>query len=170
MIRISSRIAAGVVVFVLTVAVSFAQQGTTDAKEKKLYNPSADAAAELRDAVARAGREGKHVLVQVGGNWCSWCLKLHDTMTRSAAIDSLLRADFVVIRVNFSKENRNESTLAALGYPQRFGFPVLLVLDGSGKRLHTQDSGLLERDKAHDTELVYRFLHLWRPAAVRGGE
>lgn len=170
MIQKTRRIAVCVVVLFLAAVPGMAQQGATDAKVNKLYNPSADAAAELRDAVARAGREGKHVLVQVGGNWCSWCLKLHDTMTRSAAIDSLLRADFVVIRVNFSKENRNESTLATLEYPQRFGFPVLLVLDGTGKRLHTQDSGLLERDKAHDPEMVYRFLHLWRPAAVRGGE
>jgi hypothetical protein len=34
-------------------------------------------------------------------------------------------------------------------------------------RSHTQDSGMLEKDKAHDPEQVARFLRLWAPAALR---
>jgi hypothetical protein len=68
--------------------------------------------------------------------------------------------------VNYSKENKNPEVLASLEYPQRFGFPVLLVLDQNGKRLHTQDTGLLELNKGYDPEKVARFLLSWNRSAV----
>ena len=104
--------------------------------------------------------------MQVGGNWCSWCHKLDKLFKTDAQIDSALRADYVLVRVNYSKENKNLPVLARLDYPQRFGFPVLLVLDGSGKRLHTQDSGLLEDGPGHSPEKVLTFLRNWSPAAL----
>jgi thiol:disulfide interchange protein len=141
---------------------------STHAQESKiqLYDPSANAAGELRAAIAYASATGRHVLVQVGGNWCPWCIKLDKLMNGDSRIDSLLNADFVLLRVNFSKENRNPDVLKRLESPERFGFPVLIVLDSAGQRLHTQDSGQLEKDGAHDPEAVYRFLYLWRPGAL----
>jgi hypothetical protein len=52
-----------------------------------------------------------------------------------------------------------------LGYPQRFGFPVLVVLDENGKQLHTQDSALLEKGNGYDREKVKSFLRNWAPGA-----
>ena len=132
----------------------------------KLYDPDADAALELRAALAQAAATGKHVLLQIGGNWCSWCVKLDRLFSTDARIDSLIQADYVPLRVNYSKENKNEAILLRLEGPQRFGFPVLVILDSSGRLLHTQDSGLLEKDGAHDPEQVFRFLYLWRPDAL----
>lgn len=43
----------------------------------KLYNPEADAKADLQNVVAKANAEGKHVLLQIGVNWCSWCIKFN---------------------------------------------------------------------------------------------
>lgn len=132
----------------------------------KLYNPAADAGKDLAAAIQTAGEQNKHVLIQIGGNWCSWCLRLHGFFESTAQVDSILKADYILIRVNYSPENKNETVLASLGYPQRFGFPVLVILDGNGQRLHTQDSGLLELDKGYDPEKVSRFLLGWNRAAV----
>ncbi|MDX9759848.1 MAG: thioredoxin family protein [Bacteroidota bacterium] len=132
----------------------------------RLYDPAADAALDLRAAMAQAAATGKHILLQIGGNWCAWCHKLDRLLHGDPRIDSLLRADYVPLRINHSKENPNEDILRRLERPDRFGFPVLLVLDSSGRLLHTQDSGLLEKDGAHDPEQVYRFLYLWRPDAL----
>jgi hypothetical protein len=54
------------------------------------------------------------------------------------------------------------------GYPNRFGFPVFVVLDGNGKQIHIQDSGLLEYAKApgYDTTKVVTFLKMWNVKAV----
>jgi thioredoxin-related protein len=132
----------------------------------KLYNPAADAKKDLALAVQTAKEQNKHVLVQVGGNWCSWCVKLHAFFESNAGIDSILKADYVLVRINYSPENKNPGVLASLGYPQRFGFPVLLILDQNGQRLHTQDTGYLELDKGYDPEKVSRFLLGWNVAAV----
>lgn len=146
-----------------------ASTSAQDAKVR-LYDPSANAAVELTAAIALASASGKHVLVQVGGNWCPWCVKLDKLMSSDTRIDSLLNADYILLRVNYSKENKNPDVLRRLASPERFGFPVLIVLDSAGQRVHTQDSGLLEKDGAHDPEAVYRFLYLWRPAAFDSDE
>ena len=44
------------------------------------------------------------------------------------------------VRVNYDPKNKNEEVLAELGYPQRFGFPVFVILDANGNRIHTQNS------------------------------
>jgi len=131
-----------------------------------LYNPNADARADLRNAIALANNQNKHVLVQIGGNWCSWCTRLHQFIEADTKMDSLLKADYVLVRINYSPENKNPEVLAQLDYPQRFGFPVLVILDGTGKRLHTQDTGYLELDKGYDPEKVNRFLLNWSVKAT----
>jgi thiol:disulfide interchange protein len=132
----------------------------------KIYNPAADAGKELALAVQTAKAQNKHVLIQVGGNWCSWCIKLHGFFQSEVQIDSILKADYVLVRVNYSPENKNPELLSSLGYPQRFGFPVLLILDQDGHRLHTQDTGLLEENKGYDAGKVKTFLLKWNRGAL----
>jgi len=127
----------------------------------KIYNPDADAKAEVTTAIAKAASEDKHVFLQVGGNWCPWCVKFHKMITEDAKLDSLIRANYVVVKVNYSKENKNDELLATLGYPQRFGFPVFVILDEKGNVIHTQDSGYLEQDKGYSSEKVERLFLNW---------
>lgn len=136
------------------------------AQSAKVYNPNADAASEIRQAVSTAGREGKHVLLQVGGNWCVWCLRFNELVTKNDTLSTKLKSNYVVVHVNHSKENKNEEVLASLGYPQRFGFPVFVILDGKGKRLHTQNSAYLESGSGHSSKKVLEFLSHWSPAAI----
>ncbi len=131
-----------------------------------IYNPEADARKELSDAVKVAKEQQKHVLIQVGGNWCPWCIRLHGVFESEARIDSILKSDYVFILVNYSKENKNEAVMADLDYPQRFGFPVLLVLDQEGRRLHTQNTAYLEKDKGYDTDKLIGFLLDWNEKAL----
>jgi thioredoxin-related protein len=101
-------------------------------------------------------------LLQIGGNWCIWCIRFNDLVTKDPELDKYLRDNFVVLHVNYSKENKNEDVLASLGYPQRFGFPVFVVLDDKGTRIHTQNSDYLEEGKGHSREKVLEFLKIGR--------
>ena len=130
-----------------------------------LYDPLADAGKDLAAAIHEARQQNKHVLVQIGGNWCPWCYRLHDFIESDEKIDSLLNADYIMVRINYSPENRNPDILAKLGYPQRFGFPVLLVLDQEGVRLHTQDTALIEKGESYDAEKLTSFLEHWNVAS-----
>ena len=138
-----------------------------NAQEKpNIYNPNADAKADLRKAIAQAKNEKKHVLIQVGGNWCSWCIKFHKFATTDEKIDSLIKADYIYLLLNWSPENKNPEIMKELKYPNRFGYPVFVILDGDGQILHTQDSGLLELDKGYDPKKVFGFLYNWNVRAL----
>lgn len=132
----------------------------------KIYNPAADAKAEIAAAVKTAQAQHKNVLLQIGGNWCIWCLRFNELVTTDLMLNKYMNDNFVVLHVNWSPENKNEKVLADLGYPQRFGFPVFVVLDGKGTRLHTQNSGYLEEGKGHSKAKVMEFFQGWAPAAL----
>ena len=70
------------------------------------------------------------------------------------------------MHLNFSKENYNLPTFARMGYPQRFGFPVFIILDGEGKQLHVQNSSYLEKEQSYDRDKVFGFLEDWSPLAL----
>ena len=132
----------------------------------KLYNPTANAKADIQAAIAQAEKEGKHVLLQIGGNWCSWCYKFNDKVNGNDTLKTTLEKNYVSYHLNYSSENKNEEVLASLGYPQRFGFPVFVILDGKGNRLHTQNSAYLEEGNGHDAKKVLEFFEQWSPAAL----
>ena len=151
-----------IVVTLMLTSNAFAQ----DTEEKKLYHPTDDAKTEIENAVKKASSEGKHVLLQLGGNWCGWCKLFDKKVTTNDTLRTTMEKNFVVYHVNYSKENKNEDVLASLGYPQRFGFPVFVVLDGKGNRLHTQNSAYLEEGRGHSTKKVLEFFKHWSPTAI----
>jgi thiol:disulfide interchange protein len=133
----------------------------TDSAATPHFDPNRDAAADIKDAIALADSTHRHVLLDVGGEWCIWCRRL-DTLFRSHAdLDSTLHANYVVVKVNFSKENENKEVLSH--YPEIPGYPHIFVLDEHGKLLKSQDTGELEAGKHHDPAKVMAFLLKWAP-------
>ena len=139
---------------------------TLPAYGQDLYNPEANAKDDINKAVRRAKADNKHVLLQIGGNWCSWCKRFHAFVDQDAELKKLVEDNFIVLRVNYSPENRNEAVLKELEFPQRFGFPVFVILNQNGTRIHTQNSGILEKDNSYDKKLVSQFFNHWTPAAL----
>jgi thioredoxin-related protein len=136
-------------------------------ESKKLYDPTANAAKDIAAAIKKATAEKKHVLIQAGGNWCSWCIEFARFAKADAQIDSIFNSSFVWYHLNYSKENKNETLLARYGFPQRFGFPVFIILNAKGDRIHTQSSEYLEDGKkSYDQKKVMGFLSAWTPNAL----
>lgn len=135
-------------------------------KAPKLYHPEADAEKDVAAAVAKAAREKKFVLLQMGGNWCGWCIRFNKFVTEDPQLDSMVKANFVVYHLNYSPENKNEKQFAKYGFPQRFGFPVFVVLDDKGNRIHTQNSVYLEEGNGYDRKRVMDFFRDWSPKAL----
>ncbi|MDX5442362.1 MAG: thioredoxin family protein, partial [Hymenobacteraceae bacterium] len=57
--------------------------------------------------------------------------------------------------------------LEKLAYPQRFGFPVFVVLNSNGERIHTQNSAYLEEGQGYSKKKVLEFLGQWSPDALQ---
>ena len=122
-------------------------------------------------------RYGKdwNIREQGGGNWCIWCLRLADFITKDEEINNFINDNYVYIHVNYNPKNattaeiqkQNAQLLKRLGNPSRFGYPVLVVLNEKGEVIHLQDSAFLEQDKSYDRKKVLRFLQCWTPKAVK---
>lgn len=135
-------------------------------QENNLYNPHLDGKLQIKQAIELAKKNNKHVLIQVGGNWCPWCIRFHKLLKEVPKIDSLVQSFYIYVPLNYSRENKNEESLKQLEFPQRFGFPVLVILDQNGRRIHTQNSALLEKGQSYDTTKVFQFLQHWTPQAI----
>lgn len=131
-----------------------------------LYDPNADPLEQIELAVEKAKSENKIVLIQVGGNWCSWCIKLHNLIEEHAELDSIIEVDFEFTRVNYSKENTNSEVMEMLGFPNRFGFPVIVILNKEGERIHTQNTAYLEENKSYSKTKIREFLLSWNSKAI----
>lgn len=149
-------------VFILAVALDI------DAQTTRLYDETINPMEQIDKAVEEAGKTGKFVVCQVGGNWCPWCLRFADFIKKDTAVAKVIANSFVYIHVNYPRKGGNPQLMARLGNPARFGFPVLVVLDGRGEVLHLQDSSFLENGHSYDSKKVLRFFNGWTPQAVKG--
>ncbi|MCQ2299822.1 MAG: thioredoxin family protein [Bacteroidales bacterium] len=132
----------------------------------KVYNESIDAMAQIDKAIEQAQAEHKFVLCQVGGNWCPWCLRFADFAEKDSVIAPIIKDNYVWIHVNTSKANKNLEAMKRLDNPGRFGYPVFVILDADGKRIHTQNSAYLEEGKGYSQKKVSEFLLNWTEKAI----
>lgn len=156
-----------------------AAAATESAQEnlKKVYDETIDPLVQLDNAIASASQSRQYVLCQLGGNWCKWCLRFAQFVSQDEEISKLIKDNYKFIHVNYNPRIRNlnsaeqaktDKLLKRLGNPGRFGYPVLIVLDGKGRVLHIQDSSFLEEGDSYSRNKVLRFLRNWTPSAVNG--
>lgn len=127
------------------------------------FDPARDAAQDLVAAREIALRDGKHILLDVGGKWCVWCRYMDRFFEETADLKALRDKNYVLLKVNFSPENENQAFLGQ--YPKIHGYPHLFILDAQGKLLHSQETGVLELEKArgYDLKKMRAFLTKWAP-------
>ena len=156
-------------------AVCFALTTTAQNGPKKVYDETINPIEQIDQALVKAKFEAKFVICQVGGNWCPWCLRFADFITNDTTISHVIDENFVYIHVNYNprrSEGEEKTQLAKqmlkrLNNPERFGFPVFVVLDDEGKVIHIQDSSFLEEGQSYHQEKVLRFFKNWTPKAVK---
>ena len=144
----------------LAISLSVYSQDTVN---RRLYNPSANAEKEIAEAVKEAKKSNRHVFVQVGGNWCGWCLKFDLFLRKDTSLLNMLNRNYVVCHVNYSPENKNAELMKRYRYPNRLGFPVFLILNKDGELIHTQNSAYLEEKDGYSSKNVKEFFRDWSP-------
>lgn len=125
----------------------------------KEYDPTRDPADDLASTVKAAQAGRKQILLQVGGNWCSWCRRLDNFIATHPAAARVLAENFIVQKVNYSEENQNAEFLAQ--FPKIEGYPHWFVLDSDGKLLHSQSTGVLEAGESYSEPTVLIYLRSW---------
>ena len=136
---------------------------------KPVYDEKADAKADIAAALAKAKKENRRVLIQWGGNWCPWCIKLNNAMKGDKTLAHTLMYEYDVVHVDIGQFDKNMDLAEKYGAElKKSGVPYLTVLDFSGKPVANTETGGLELSKedaakpgakfAHDTAKVNKFL------------
>ncbi|MGA9210656.1 MAG: thioredoxin family protein, partial [Terriglobales bacterium] len=128
-----------------------------------LYNPQADAKLEIKEALERAARTHKNVILVFGGNWCYDCHVL-DLAFHHPEIEPTLKAHFLVVHVDVGEYDKNLDLAEQYQVPLKKGVPALAVLASDGKLLYSQRGGEFEAARSLAPEDVVAFLKKWQPA------
>jgi len=134
------------------------------AKAKEIYNESADARVEIKEALAKATAEHKRVILVFGANWCFDCHAL-DTAFHRSDIAPILAANYEVVHVDIGKGEKNQDLMTQYEVPMKRGIPGLAVLDADGKLVYSQKNGEFENARALTPGDFLAFLNKWKPGA-----
>ncbi len=148
------------VTFICTVImVGLIAGSCTVAPDGAGYDPKRDPAVDLAVAMEDASESGRRILLEIGGEWCSWCHLLEKFFATHDEHRALLHENFIVVKVNYSPENENQAFLSR--YPAFKGYPHIIILDSDGSHLHSQDTGSLEKGQGYDPDAMKAFLEKW---------
>lgn len=98
------------------------------------YSEAANATQQVARAKARARKEGKKLLIDLGGNWCPDCRVLAGVMDLPE-IKAFLRKHYVVVTVDIGRMDKNLAIPRKYGIDKLEGVPAILVVDPKTDRL-----------------------------------
>ena len=115
-------------------------------KPKPVYDPFADAAADVEAACKLARETNKRVLIEFGGNWSEGSCELGVLLKENAEVSVAVKQDFVLVFVDSETEHGRQLHEKYVPKKQRNSIPHLTVLDASGKLLKNQKTTEFETD------------------------
>ena len=142
------------------IIVTVTKEDKTSEREK--FDPTRNSAEDLQAAIKQAETENKRIVLDVGGEWCIWCVWMDKYFIANPDLANLRDENFVWLKVNMSPENENKVFLSK--YPAATGYPHLYVLEKDGTLLYSQDTGKLEEGKSYNLQKFTDFLSKWSPA------
>ena len=120
------------------------------------YNETADAKAEVRQALADAGRAKVPVLVVFGANWCGDC-KVLDAALKSGPSAPLVAREFRIVKVDVGRFDRNLDLATAYDVPLKKGIPAVVVLSPEGQVQYATRAGELADARSMGENGIYEF-------------
>jgi thioredoxin-related protein len=127
-----------------------------------LYDENANAKQEIADAIYRAQRENKRVLLVFGANWCYDCHVL-DYRFHQPDIQPTLDKSFLVVHVDIGRGEKNVDLTKKYKIPVDRGVPAIAVVDKSGALLYSQQRGEFAPARRLPSRDFLNFLELWAP-------
>jgi len=128
------------------------------------YDESADAKADIRQALSAAKESRTPVFLIFGANWCEDCRAL-DRAIQSGKSAELLAREFKVVKVDIGNFDRNLDLVAAYGNPIKKGIPAAVVLSPNNEVLYATRAGELADARRMSESGIYDFLRKVTQAA-----
>lgn len=126
----------------------------------KIYDDERDPFKDASAALSLAKKTNRNVLIEIGGNWCTWCHKMDDFLLKNPNVYQQLHSKYVVLKVNVSDSNENEAFMKSL--PPVLGYPHMYVSTSSGKMVLSKDTAELQDDNGYSKDNWLEFLNKWQ--------
>jgi thioredoxin 1 len=126
-----------------------------------IYPEKGDAKVEIQNALLKAVKENKRIILDFGGNWCGDCKAL-DAYFHQEPNAALLKKNFILVDVNIGKFDMNGDIAEKYEVPLKKGVPALAVLDSHGKLLFSQKKGEFESMRKLGVSDLTTFLEHWK--------
>lgn len=127
-----------------------------------IYDEKRDPFKDAKAAIKLANETNRNVLIEIGGNWCTWCHKMDAFLETNSDIYKKLHSEYVLLKVNVSDTNENEAFMKAL--PPTLGYPHMYVSTGTGKMILSKDTAELLADGDYSRAQWIAFLEQWKLA------
>lgn len=123
-------------------------------------SPAATGAA-VSAAFDRAKKNGKLVLIDLGGNWCGDCVVLANIMLLPE-MKPFMAAHYEVVSVDVGRFNKNLEIPARFGFTKRLiGVPTVLIATADGKLVNGGDVFALADARHLTPQAVADWLAKW---------
>jgi len=136
--------------------------GSALAQGRIIYSDTANAHADIAQALHAARLEHKNVILDFGGNWCGDCQVLDIYFHQDPNLP-LLEKNFELVHVNIGHYDQNLDIVAKYDIPIKHGVPLLMVLDAHGRVLYIQKNREFEKMAQVSPASVTEFLNQWKP-------
>ena len=120
------------------------------------YDETADARAQIQEALAQAAPDKRAVLVVFGANWCGDC-KVLDQAFKEGSTATLIAKHFRVVKVNVGRFDRNTDIAASYGVPLKAGIPAVAILSSQGQPTYATRAGELADARSLGDPGIHRF-------------
>ena len=128
----------------------------------KIYDDARDPFEDAIAAIALAKASKRNVLIEIGGNWCTWCHKMDAFLEKNPDIYQSLHSNFVLLKINVSDSNENNDFMKSL--PPVLGYPHMYVSTAQGKMILSKDTAELLTDNNYSKSQWLSFLTQWSVA------
>lgn len=148
-------------IILLSYSLSFTAFATaTLPAYSKAYDDQRDPFIDAQHAISLANSSQRNILIEIGGNWCSWCQKLDAFLNENTDIKEKLHQNFVLLKVNVSDSNENSDFMKSL--PPVLGYPHMYVSTSTGKMLLSKDTAEFLQSGEYSRHQWLSFLEKWQ--------
>lgn len=128
-------------------------------KYSKVYDDKSDPFSDASAALALAKATNRQVLIEIGGNWCSWCHKMDAFLVKNNDVYQALHSQYVLLKVSVSDSNENQTFMDSL--PPVLGYPHMYVSTAGGKMILSKDTAELLSGDNYSRDNWLTFLTKW---------
>ncbi|PKI16367.1 thioredoxin family protein [Colwellia sp. 12G3] len=125
----------------------------------KIYDDQRDPFKDATAALALAKETNRQVLIEIGGNWCSWCHKMDSFLAKNPDVYKALHSQYVLLKISVSDSNENNDFMKSL--PPVLGYPHMYVSTAQGKMILSKDTAELLAGNDYSKSQWLSFLTDW---------